>query len=325
MSERVKKVKEDVSLTPRRRSARITQRLKNIAENTDQDSTDNEIQEINPEESKTNLPTKKVRVSKKGAKASQENQPSKLPLETIEVVELSDSESSVVEVIKPSQKIEEKSTNESDTNKPVEPQSEEQILSIDAIESATDSNSKEKTSKSRNFESPSEEQAPSLETINSAKDTNNKKETQKSGNPEKQSPADSKLSISEQDKENNKRISNHLNMMRLGNKKSGRFWKSDRDRFKSVVKSKGLKISAQKRIAQKQELLRIKEYEKSLKDDVKRIREEKKQRTEENKKKRDENAKKNEIVQVIKNPAKIKRMKKKQLRMLAKRDVTKVV
>ena len=114
-------------------------------------------------------------------------------------------------------------------------------------------------------------------------------------------------------------------MMRLGNKKSGRFWKSDRDRFKSVVKSKGLKISAQKRIAQKQELLRIKEYEKSLKEDVKRIREEKKQRTEENKKKRDENAKKNEIVQVIKNPAKIKRMKKKQLRMLAKRDVTKVV
>ena len=52
--------------------------------------------------------------------------------------------------------------------------------------------------------------------------------------------------------------------MRLGNKKSGRFWKSDRDRFRSVVKSKGLKESAQKRIGQKQELLRVKEYEKCL-------------------------------------------------------------
>ena len=43
MSERVKKVKEDVALTPRRRSARITQRLKNLTESNDQDSTDNEV------------------------------------------------------------------------------------------------------------------------------------------------------------------------------------------------------------------------------------------------------------------------------------------
>jgi len=110
---------------------------------------------------------------------------------------------------------------------------------------------------------------------------------------------------------------------RLGRIKSGRFWKSERDRFRSTIKSKGLKqVSSQKRIAQKQQILRVREYEKSLKEDVKRLREEKKQRTEENKKRRVENEKKNEIVQVIKNPAKIKRMKKKQLRMLAKRDVT---
>jgi len=324
MSERVKKVKEDVSLTPRRRSARITQRLKNLTENNDQDSTDNEVQEICPEESTTKLETKKVRASRKGTKISQGNQVSKLSLETIEVVELSDSESSVVEVIKPIQKLEEKSTNEINTIKPEEPQSEDQVLPIDTIESATNVKDKVETSKLTNLNSQLEVQAP-FETIKSVKDTDNKDETQKSDSPKRQLKTDSKLINNEQDKENNKRISNHLNMMRLGNKKSGRFWKSDRDRFKSVVKSKGLKISAQKRIAQKQELLRIKEYEKSLKDDVKRIREEKKQRTEENKKKRDENAKKNEIVQVIKNPAKIKRMKKKQLRMLAKRDVTKVV
>merc|ERR1712038_804856 len=151
-----KKVKEDVSLTPRRRSARITQRLQNLIESNDQDSTDNEVQEICPDELKTNLATRKVRVSKKGVKASQENQASKEALKSIEVVELSDSESSqisVVEVIKPSKKLEEKSTNDIDNNKSVEPQSKEQALSIDAVESATDIKSKEETSKSENLES----------------------------------------------------------------------------------------------------------------------------------------------------------------------------
>ena len=115
----------------------------------------------------------------------------------------------------------------------------------------------------------------------------------------------------------------HSRDMALGRNKSGRFWKSQRDRFKANIKVKGLhQVSAQKRIAQKEQLLRVKAYEKSLKDDVKRSREEKRQRAEENKKRRDENDKKNETVQVIKNPAKMKRMKKKQLRMLAKRDVT---
>jgi rRNA-processing protein CGR1 len=118
----------------------------------------------------------------------------------------------------------------------------------------------------------------------------------------------------------------HLTASRLGRIKSGRFWKGDRDRFRSTFKSKGLKqVSTQKRIAQKQQILRVKEYEKSLKEDVKRVREEKKARTEQNKKRKEENEKKNETVQVLKNPAKIKRMKKKQLRMLAKRDVTVVV
>merc|ERR1739844_893875 len=108
-----------------------------------------------------------------------------------------------------------------------------------------------------------------------------------------------------------------------GRNKSGRFWKNQRDRFKANIKVKGLhQVSAQKRIAQKEQLLRVKAYEKSLKDEVKRSRKERRQRAEENKTRRDENEKKNETVQVIKNPAKMKRMKKKQLRMLAKRDVT---
>ena len=240
------------------------------------------MQEVGNEGTKRTVKTKTPRKS---------NKVTKTPSRAIEVVDISDSESSV-EVIKPDQKTQEKNLLEPVSNEKLEQQ-------LDKKDSS--------------------------DTTNNLKEVSDKEEEPKSNNSENKSEAITKLVNKEQDKENNRRISNHLNMMRLGNKKSGRFWKSDRDRFRSVVKSKGLKESAQKRIAQKQELLRVKEYEKSLKEDVKRLREEKKQRTEENKKKREENAKKNEIVQVIKNPAKIKRMKKKQLRMLAKRDVTKVV
>ena len=107
----------------------------------------------------------------------------------------------------------------------------------------------------------------------------------------------------------------------MGCRKSGRFWKGSRDRFKSVVKSKGLKQDAKRRMEVKQEKLRVRQMEQALAEDKKREAAEKRARAEENKKKRMENERKNEVIQQIRNPAKIKRMKKKQLRMLAKRDV----
>merc|ERR1712039_1166123 len=106
-----------------------------------------------------------------------------------------------------------------------------------------------------------------------------------------------------------------------GKCKSGRFWKSERDRFRSTIKSRGLKQSLQQRIRIKEEKAMARQVLQRLHDEKKRSIGEKKARREENAKRREENAKKAEVVQLIKNPNKIKRMKKKQLRMIAKRDV----
>ena len=106
-------------------------------------------------------------------------------------------------------------------------------------------------------------------------------------------------------------------------RKSGRFWKSERDRFRSVIKTKGLKQSLKQKTKLKEEKAKAKLYEQSLKDATKREREELRERKEENKKRREANQKKSEIVQEVKNVAKLKRMRKKQLKLLAKRDAVK--
>merc|ERR1712141_927949 len=55
--------------------------------------------------------------------------------------------------------------------------------------------------------------------------------------------------------------------------KSGRFWKSERDRFRSVIKSKGLKQNFKLEMKRKEDLKRVKAYEQSLKDSVKKEKE----------------------------------------------------
>ncbi|XP_008555682.1 coiled-coil domain-containing protein 86 [Microplitis demolitor] len=95
---------------------------------------------------------------------------------------------------------------------------------------------------------------------------------------------------------------------------------AQKKRFSSLIKTRGLRISFEKKQKLREELKRVKEQSRALKDKFKAEKEAKKQRRIENLKRAQENAKKNEIVQVIKNTAKIKRMKKKQLRMIEKRD-----
>ncbi|XP_059215613.1 coiled-coil domain-containing protein 86 [Centropristis striata] len=107
----------------------------------------------------------------------------------------------------------------------------------------------------------------------------------------------------------------------LGKPKSGRVWKDrNKQRFSALVRDKPLCSSWEKKMVAKREKELVKQYSLQLREDKARQKEEKRKRREDNLKRRAENERKAEIVQVIKNTAKIKRMKKKQLRRIEKRD-----
>nr|XP_055060398.1 coiled-coil domain-containing protein 86 [Misgurnus anguillicaudatus] len=110
-------------------------------------------------------------------------------------------------------------------------------------------------------------------------------------------------------------------MMPLGKPKSGRIWKDrNKQRFSALLRDKPLRTSWEKKMEAKREKQLVKQYHQQLKDEQAREKEDKKKRRAETLKRRAENERKAEVVQVIKNTAKIKRMKKKQLRKIEKRD-----
>jgi len=103
--------------------------------------------------------------------------------------------------------------------------------------------------------------------------------------------------------------------------KSGKFWKGERKQFRSIKKDRGQRFTFEQRLKMKEDKLKNKELAQLLLSQKAMKKEEARKRAEENKANKLENQKKSEQYQVIKNPAKIKRMKKKQLRMLEKRDI----
>jgi len=103
--------------------------------------------------------------------------------------------------------------------------------------------------------------------------------------------------------------------------KSGKFWKEERSAFRSLKKDKGQRLTFDQRLAMKEEKVRNRDLAKTLLEQKNLKKEEMRKKIEENKTKKLENERKAEQFQVIKNPAKIKRMKKKQLRQLEKRDI----
>jgi len=106
--------------------------------------------------------------------------------------------------------------------------------------------------------------------------------------------------------------------------KSGKFWKAERSQFRAIKKDRGPRLTFQQRVKRKEETEQAKELAEMLKQRKYQKKQEMKEKIEANKKRKEENEKKAEVYQIIKNPAKIKRMKKKQLRMLAKRDTLEV-
>jgi len=106
--------------------------------------------------------------------------------------------------------------------------------------------------------------------------------------------------------------------------KSGKFWKAGREQFRQIKRDKGKRFTFEQRMKNKEEKMKNKELAELLMNRKKMKKEEGRKKIEENKAKKAENEKKSEQFQVIKNPAKIKRMKKKQLRMLEKRDLVTV-
>ncbi|XP_037301310.1 LOW QUALITY PROTEIN: coiled-coil domain-containing protein 86-like [Manduca sexta] len=110
-----------------------------------------------------------------------------------------------------------------------------------------------------------------------------------------------------------------------GRPKSGKFWKSSRERFSSINKTKGLKQDFEKKTALRLESKRTKELSRQVMEQLKEKEVKRKERRRENLKKTEENRRKAEVVQVITNTAKLKRMRKKQLRFIEKRDTNKEI
>ncbi|XP_013111024.1 coiled-coil domain-containing protein 86 [Stomoxys calcitrans] len=120
-----------------------------------------------------------------------------------------------------------------------------------------------------------------------------------------------------------KKIIKPENQIPRGQPKSNRPWKTPKTKFSTVQKTKP-RLTFEKKMELRNEMRAIKERSKEIKEARKEAAVAKQQRRVENAERRLANERRAEIVQVIKNPAKLKRMKKKQMRLIEKRDLSQV-
>merc|ERR1711915_888928 len=109
-----------------------------------------------------------------------------------------------------------------------------------------------------------------------------------------------------------------LNRVPRQKPKSGKFWKQERAEFRSLKKDKGTKRTFEERVRLKEEKQRNNEMASMMIQEKINRKQALRQRIEENKKQKAERQLKNEVFQVVTNPNKIKKIKK---RDLAKRDI----
>ncbi|EYC45964.1 hypothetical protein Y032_0412g975 [Ancylostoma ceylanicum] len=106
-----------------------------------------------------------------------------------------------------------------------------------------------------------------------------------------------------------------------GMPKSGRWWKEPHAaRHSAVIKVKPLKSSWEKKMADKAKQKQAQLIQQEIRERKQQEKLEKIERKKEQEKRRLENERKGEVVQVIKNTAKLRKAKKKQLRLIEKRD-----
>ncbi|GFY51051.1 coiled-coil domain-containing protein 86 [Trichonephila inaurata madagascariensis] len=105
-----------------------------------------------------------------------------------------------------------------------------------------------------------------------------------------------------------------------GKPKSGRVWKCDKSKFSSMCQVKPLKLKWARKQELRQERKDLLSHVKEIKERKEREEELRKQKRRERLERKRENEIKSEVVQVIRNTAKLKRMRKKDLKMIRKRD-----
>ncbi|XP_042241730.1 rho GTPase-activating protein gacHH-like [Homarus americanus] len=142
------------------------------------------------------------------------------------------------------------------------------------------------------------------------------------GNGEKGTPINYNTKVTN---DNLKNENSHVKIVPRGMPVSGRWWKKEKERFRSINKDATGKKSWAKKMKLKQERQNVLARSSAIEAEKQKKKDELIERRRLNKIRREENAKKSEIVQVIKDPRKLKKMKKKQLRYIQTRDTSELM